>query len=337
MLSPFNETKNGKTVLCTLCGHRCTLQPGQSGRCQVRYNRDGDIDSLTYGRLLAASVDPIEKKPLFHFKPGHKSFSIALAGCNFSCDFCQNWQISQSTPDLLKQSAKQPFTSPSQVVEAALAKGCQSISYTYTEPIVFWEYALECMRAANVAGLDNVVVSNGFGSAAAWRASQGMLSAANIDLKAFNNDFYRKICNGRLQVVLDSLKQLKQQGVWLELTTLLIPGLNDDNGELAELAAFIAQELSPDTPWHISAYHPAYKRNTSSTSRETLLRAWQAGQQAGLRYIYLGNVPALHMENTICPACSYQVITRRGFTITSNQLEAGLCPKCRQPIAGVWQ
>ncbi len=322
--------------MCTLCGHQCVIAPGLSGRCRVRLNQDARLQALNYGRLLAANADPIEKKPLFHFKPGGSSFSIAAAGCNFHCDFCQNWSISQTTSALLKENARLPLTAPAQVVAKALTIGCASISYTYTEPIVFWDYALDCMALAKDAGLDNIVVSNGFGSPTAWRAAQGLLDAANIDLKAFDNDFYTKICGGRLSVVLDSLRQLKKMGVWLEITTLLIPGLNDDPDQLRRLALFIANELSPDTPWHVSAYRPAYKRNNPATGYEHLLCASEAGRKAGLHFVYLGNAPGLKGENTVCPACQAVVVERRGFTVINKRLAGDTCTNCQQPVAGVW-
>lgn len=290
----------------------------------------------TYGQVLAANVDPIEKKPIYHFMPGHKSYSIALAGCNFRCDFCQNWQISQADERLLKQSARLPYTSPRQVVEKALQAQCQSISYTYTEPIVYWEYALDCMQLAGQAGLANVVVSNGYGSALAWQAANGLMQAANIDLKAFNADFYRQVCAGRLEVVLDSLRQLKAMGVWLEVTTLIVPGLNDSAEELHNLARFIADQLSPETPWHISAYHPNFKRNTQPTGVKQLMLAQAAGQAAGLKYIYLGNVTGLNGSDTLCPQCSKTLIQRRGFAITGNALHNTVCGSCGCQPAGVW-
>jgi pyruvate formate lyase activating enzyme len=283
---------------------------------------------------MAASPDPVEKKPLFHFKPGHRSFSIALAGCNFRCDFCQNWQISQASQQLLAQSAALPHTDPAQVVQQALHLKCESISYTYTEPIVFWEYALECMQLAKRKGLSNIVVSNGFGSAAAWQASQGLLDAANIDLKAFSHEFYEKICGAHLEKVLDSLRQLHAMGVWLEITTLQIPGEND---QLESLAEFMVNSLSPDVPWHISAYHPAYQRRSQPTAINQLQQTRQTGIKAGLNYVYIGNAPSAAGADTLCPQCGRRLIERRGYHVASNHLIEGGCPHCQRRIAGIWQ
>jgi pyruvate formate lyase activating enzyme len=310
------------------------LAPGAKGRCRVRINREGEMYTLTYGQIMAASPDPVEKKPLFHFKPGHRSFSIALAGCNFNCDFCQNWRISQANQELLAQSAALEPTDPGQVIQQALHLKCQSISYTYTEPIVFWEYALECMKLAKGEGLSNIVVSNGFGSAAAWQASQGLLDAANIDLKAFSDEFYKKICGGRLEKVLDSLRQLHALGVWLEITTLRIPGEND---QLEALAEFMVNSLSPDVPWHISAYHPAYRRRSQATAISQLQQARQAGLKAGLNYVYIGNAPVESGADTACPQCGRRLIERRGYRVTNNNLIEGACPHCHRRIAGIWQ
>lgn len=337
MLARFYKNNDNQSASCLLCAHQCIIASGHSGRCRVRVNQGGDLHSLNYGHILAANPDPIEKKPLFHFKPGHKSFSIALAGCNFSCDFCQNWQISQADPQALQQNAKKPIISPRQIIESAIYYNCQSISYTYTEPIIFWEYALDCMQLAKEAGLANVAVSNGFGSRDAWQAGKGLLQAANIDLKAFDQAFYQNVCKGRLEPVLDSLRQLKEQDVWLEVTTLIIPGLNDDPAQLRQLASFIANELSTDTPWHISAYHPAYQRNNQPTGQKELLLAFEEGQKAGLKHVYMGNLPALRGEDTLCPACKGHMVARNGFRVINNKLDGNKCSACGNTVAGIWQ
>jgi pyruvate formate lyase activating enzyme len=286
---------------------------------------------------VAANSDPVEKKPLYHFQPGSSTFSIAAVGCNFRCDFCQNWQISQASDSLLAQNSRLPERAPAGIVSQALQSGCRSLAYTYTEPLVYWEYALECMALACQAGLANIAVSNGFGSEIAWRASEGLLQAANIDLKAFEPDFYRQHCGGRLEVVLDSLRQLQSQKVWLEITTLLIPGLNDDPGQLEKLASFISRELSVHTPWHISAYRPAYRQKAPATSAQTLLMASSIGRQAGLEFVYLGNAALPGAGSTACPNCGAVLLERAYFALLGNRLNpAGRCPHCGAEVAGVW-
>ena len=268
--------------------------------------------------------------------PGSSTFSIALAGCNFSCDFCQNWQISQATHELMEQSSALPVIRPIHIVQRARRTRCQSISYTYTEPIVFWEYALDCMQLAKEAGLANIAISNGFGSEAAWRAAAGLLDAANIDLKAFDQTFYKNQCNASLPKVLDSLRQLKEMGVWLEVTTLLIPGLNDNAAQLEKLATFIARELGPEVPWHVSAYRPAYKQNAPATTVGQLQKASDIARQAGLRFVYMGNVP--HGADTACLSCGHTLIGRSHFQVLYNNIsENGQCPKCGAPAQGRWQ
>jgi pyruvate formate lyase activating enzyme len=303
----------------------------------VRVNREGRLFSANYGRIVAANPDPVEKKPLYHFLPGSLSYSIAALGCNFSCDFCQNWQISQAGPHLPAQAGRLPRRSPGEIAASASAFACRSVSYTYTEPLVFWEYALECMQLAREAGLANIVVSNGFGSQLAWQASEGLLQGANIDLKAFDPAFYRNHCGGRLEVVLDTLRQLKSQGVWLEITTLIIPGLNDAPGDLEKLASFIADELSPHTPWHISAYRPAYRQTAPPTGPEALLKAWDLAGQAGLKFVYPGNLPLPRAGDTRCPECRLLLVERDRFTVRRNLLKKdGICPQCGAKTAGVW-
>jgi pyruvate formate lyase activating enzyme len=302
----------------------------------VRFNQEGELRSDNYGRIVAANSDPVEKKPLYHFQPGSLTFSLAAIGCNFHCDFCQNWQISQADAGLLTKSRHLPERPPAALVGQALQSGCRSLAYTYTEPVVFWEYALECMALAAQVGLSNIVVSNGFGSEAAWRAADGRLQAANIDLKAFDPDFYRR-CGGRLEVVLDSLRQLYSQKVWLEITTLLIPGLNDDPGQLERLASFISRELSVCVPWHISAYRPAYRQQAPATGAEILLKAAAIGRQAGLKFVYLGNSALPQAGNTLCPGCGQVLLERSYFAVLKNLLSpGGLCPECGQALAGVW-
>lgn len=337
------EKLDGGKVRCRLCAHGCVIGPEKRGICQVRENRGGALYTLVWGRPVAASADPIEKKPLYHFLPASKSFSIATVGCNFRCAFCQNWQISQQQIEdggPIPGGGPGGMVMPKEIVEEAVASGCKSMSYTYTEPTVFFEYARDCMKLAVEAGLKNVFVTNGYESAVCLDACKGLLHAANVDLKAFNDAFYKTECQARLQPVLDTLKRMHQAGVWVEVTTLLIPGRNDDPGELKDLAGFIAGELSPNTPWHISAYTPRYKYSNGgpvSTSVASLERALNIGREAGLRHVYTGNVPGHESSDTRCPACNDVVIKRQGFYVGRSELLDGKCASCGAPVAGVWR
>jgi pyruvate formate lyase activating enzyme len=331
-------------VACRLCAHGCRIKPGGRGVCQVRVNQDGVLQTLVWGKPIAGNPDPIEKKPLFHFLPGTRSYSIATVGCNFQCAFCQNWDISQFP----RQAGREvipgggpggELVEPEQIVAAAQAQDCASISYTYTEPTIYFEYAYDCMRLAVERGLRNVFVSNGYESADCVAACRGLLHAANIDLKAFRDDFYRQECKARLQPVLDTLKAMRAAGIWLEVTTLVIPGKNDDPEELKELAEFLVRELSPDTPWHVSAYTPRYKYEQSGpppTPVKSLEKAVEIGRKAGLRFVYAGNAPGHNSESTACPSCGRIVVGRRGFRVTGLDLNNGACPTCNRPIPGVW-
>jgi pyruvate formate lyase activating enzyme len=320
-------------VECGLCAHRCTLAPDAFGVCGVRQNRDGRLDTHVYGEVIAAHVDPIEKKPLFHYLPGSLSFSMATAGCNFRCPFCQNWQISQL--DARKGSMEGQALTPGQIVSAALARNCRSIAYTYTEPTIYFEYAYDTARLAHEAGLGNVFVTNGYMTADALETIQPYLNAANVDLKSFSDDFYRDMCKARLQPVLDSIRHMRDLEIWVEVTTLVVPGRNDSSEELRGLAEFIA-DVDPDIPWHISRYHPDYKYDASPpTPVETLRRAARIGREAGLHHIYVGNVPG-EEESTRCQNCGALVIERQGFSVTADRLGRGACPECGTTVAGVF-
>ncbi len=326
-------------VVCRLCAHGCRIKPEGRGICGVRENHGGRLYSLVYGRPIAANPDPIEKKPLYHFLPGTRSFSIATFGCNFQCGFCQNWDISQRPREQRVEAGRGRETPPEEIVEMALAAGCASISYTYTEPTIYFEYARDCMELAVGRGLKNVFVTNGYESADCVEACRGLLHAANVDLKSFRDEFYRSQCKAHLQPVLDTLKAMHAAGIWLEVTTLLIPGLNDDPGELAELAGFIAGELSVQTPWHVSAYTPRYRFEGSGIGRtpaRAIDRALAIGAEAGLQYLYAGNIPGHQSETTFCPACGATLVARRGFGVISNRLSGGACPDCGAAIDGVW-
>jgi pyruvate formate lyase activating enzyme len=330
----FQETKEGQKVQCSLCCHRCLIPPAKRGLCAVRENREGTLYTLVYDKVIARNVDPIEKKPLFHFQPGSRSFSIAAPGCNFRCRHCQNSDISQLPRDrggmLLGEDV-----SPAVLVEAARRLGCASISYTYTEPTIYFELAYDTARLAAKAGLKNVFVTNGYITPEALRVIQPYLHAANIDLKGYRDDFYREVCGARLQPVLDAIRLYRELGIWIELTTLIIPGYNDSDEELTGIARFI-KSLGNEVPWHVSRFHPTYKlTDAPPTPVETLVRARRIGLDEGLRYVYEGNVPG-QGEDTPCWSCGRTVIKRLGFRVEANELEKGACPQCGARIDGVW-
>jgi pyruvate formate lyase activating enzyme len=330
----FHQEKDQKTS-CQLCCHRCLIAPSKFGICGVIQNRWGKLYTLVYGEVIAAHVDPIEKKPLFHFLPGTMSFSLATIGCNFRCSFCQNWQISQQTKRG-KESYSEKTLSPESVVKAALGYGCRSLSFTYTEPTVFFEYAYDTARLAQKNGLRNVFVTNGYMTPEALEKINPYLDGCNVDLKSFRDDFYKTICQARLEPVLESIRLIKELGIWIEVTTLVVPGQNDSDEELTEIAAFIAG-VDPDIPWHISRFHPDHKYEGSGpTPVETLRKALSIGQKSGLRYIYIGNVWG-ESENTLCPSCSNTVIRRRGYDIQAVKMNRSNCAFCGRSIAGVFE
>ncbi len=326
----FSTALESGEVLCELCPHRCRIKDGERGICCVRENRGGKLYSLVYGKAVAANVDSIEKKPLFHFLPGTLSYSIATVGCNLQCRHCQNAQISQMPRESGSIAGRD--LPPEKVVSKAMETGCKSISYTYTEPTVYFEYALDAARQAADRGLKNVFVTNGFIQKEPLDAIQPWLHGANVDLKSFRDSFYRKICKARLEPVLDTIKRMKALGIWLEVTTLLIPGLNDEDQELRELARFL-KDLSPEIPWHVSAFHPDYLlTDRSRTPVKTLRRALEIGREEGLLFVYTGNVPGDEGEHTFCPKCGACVIRRLGFRVLSQDLDKGRCAKCKRDI-----
>jgi len=329
------EALGGGEVRCLLCRHGCRIAPGKRGLCAVRENRDGRLLSLNYGRVIAAHLDPIEKKPLFHFLPGSRSFSIACAGCNFRCGHCQNFEIAQAPRDHGRIPGD-PIR-PEEVVEAALRAGAESISYTYTEPTVFFEFALETARLAARRGLRNVFVTNGYMSEAALRELRGLLDAANIDLKGFSEEHYRKVCGARLEPVKENIRLLHDMGAWVEVTTLIIPGRNDGASELEALAAFI-RGIDPGIPWHVSRFHPAYRMgDIHPTPPETVREARRIGLRAGLRHVYTGNLPDPEGQDSFCPHCGLRLIRRQGYGVDASALSSGRCPDCGHPQAGVWK
>ena len=353
----FYESLPDGKVRCTLCPHDCRIGEGARGACGVRYNRGGTLYTLVYDKVVAREVNPIEKKPLFHFYPGSFSYSISTVGCNLRCSFCQNWQISQwpkdhlpkhlqeddrdepepVCPQLAALDAEIPGESvtPDALVNAALATGCRSMSYTFTEPTIFYELAYDTAVLARERGLGNTFVSNGFISEAPLRELAGVLDAANIDLKFFKEETYRRISRARLQPILEAIRLYHELGVWLEVTTLIIPDINDSDEELTQIAEFIAS-ISPAIPWHVSRYYPAYRMwEHAPTTVHTLRRARDIGLGCGLRYVYEGNVPGEGGENTYCHHCKALLIERYGFVVRNNRVRDGRCPDCGAGVDGI--
>lgn len=330
----YNKEEGGR-VRCRLCRHGCAIDSGSDGICNVRHNDAGTLYSIFYGRPIAMAVDPIEKKPLFHYRPGSTAFSIATPGCNFQCSFCQNWDISQYGRGASERVPRQEV-SPDAVVSQAKANRCKSISYTYTEPTIFFEYAFDTAKLAKAANIGNNFVTNGYMTREALDAIQPYLDAANVDLKAFRKETYRKIMKAQLDGVLDSIKHMKEIGIWVEVTTLVVPGMNDDESELRDIANFLVG-VGRDIPWHISRFVPHYRmENVEPTPIKTLKRALEIGRGAGLRYIYLGNVPGDESESTRCYQCGEMLIERVGFGILSNKItNKGECPSCKSKIDGI--
>ena len=321
-------------VHCFLCAHHCRITDGKFGFCGVRQNIDGVLYTHAYGKVIASHIDPIEKKPLYHFLPGSTSFSIATIGCNFRCGFCQNWEISQSRfGDKTYLSGQELF--PKDVVNEALINKCKSISYTYTEPTIFFEYALDTAKIAKQRGLYNNFVTNGFMTRECLLMIRPYLDAANVDLKFFRDESYRKVCSGALSPVLDSIRLMHELGIWVEITTLIVPQENDSQDELSGIAKFIAG-VDKNIPWHVSGFHPDYKfTDHEATPVKTLETAQRLGQEAGLQYIYLGNVQGFG-NNTYCPSCKKLLISREIFSVLENNIKQGKCLFCNADIPGIF-
>jgi pyruvate formate lyase activating enzyme len=335
----YEKIANNNTQ-CYLCAHRCKIAEGKFGFCGVRQNIAGRLYAHTYSRAIAANIDPIEKKPLYHFLPGSKSFSIATIGCNFRCEFCQNWDISQQsyTQKWRAENAgleqKEEF-SPQEVVGEALKYGCKSISYTYTEPTIFFEYAYESAKLAKLKGLYNNFVTNGYMTAEAIEMIRPYLDAANIDLKFFNDASYKRLCAAALEPVLDSIRLMHKIGIWIEITTLVVPGENDSELELSAIAGFIAS-VDKEIPWHVSRFHPDYKvTHKHPTSEASLEKAQAIGYKAGLKFVYAGNVSGWG-NDTLCPVCKKVLIKREVFSILEYNIHAGACGYCNTKIKGVF-
>ena len=331
---PFDDPVAPGSLRCIACAHRCVLRPSRIGICGVRQNRGGRLYTLVYGQAVVSQAEPIEKKPFFHFLPGSYAYSVATQGCNFHCAYCQNWQISQAHREGRVPESR--YLAPETAVEEAVAAGARSIAYTYVEPTVFLEYALDTMTRARAAGLRNVFVTNGYESPEALDLLAPYLDAANVDLKAASDDFYRHVCGALWEPVRDTIVAMHERGIWVELTTLIIPGLNDDRRDLRAMAEWIATAVGPETPWHLTRFQPAYRLSgLAETPAATLVDAARIAREVGLRHVYVGNAPEVEAAATTCSRCGERLIGRSDFAVTEWHLVEGRCPRCKHSLAGV--
>jgi len=329
------ETQDCLGVQCQLCPFRCFLPEGSRGICRVRMNVGGRLKTLVYAQPVSVHIDPIEKKPVYHMLPASRIFSIATVGCNLRCSFCQNWEISQCNPEEAKTAGR--IMTPEQVVDAAIENNCSSIAYTYSEPIVFYEYVLDIARLAKQRGLKNVLVSAGYINREPLIKLAPYFDVIKIDLKGFNEQFYRKVVGGDLKYVLAALKELHSLGVLTEVVNLVVPSLNDDMGEIAGMCKWIHDNMGTDTPLFFSRFTPQYRLgNLPATPIETLEKARKIAMDAGLRYVYIGNVPGHPGESTYCPSCGKRLIHRYGYAILENNIKKGRCVFCGKEIPGIW-
>jgi len=329
----YYQRLDRERVQCQLCPKRCITGDGQRGVCRVRENQAGTYKTLVYGRLTTMNLDPIEKKPLFHFLPSTTALSVATAGCNVRCKFCQNWNISQANPE----DVRFRYVSPEELVQTARQYGAKSIAYTYNEPIVFSEYMLDSATLGKARGVYNVMISNGYINRKPLDDLCQQLTAIKVDFKAFSDRFYHQTVSGSLQPVLDTMVRIREQGVWLEMVYLVIPTLNDDPQELRDMCQWIIHNLGTDVPLHFTRYHPQYLlKHLPSTPIRTLETAYQIARDAGIKYVYLGNVPTNPAENTYCAACGKMIVERTGFAIRSISIKDGKCAFCGNPIPGIW-
>jgi len=320
-------------VECALCPRGCQVADRERGTCGVRENRGGTYFTLVHGRAVSANIDPIEKKPLFHYRPGTTALSIATAGCNIECKFCQNWEISQFRPEQVRAY----HLPPEKLAEVARERSCPTIACTYSEPVIFYEYVHDTAKKARESGVGSVIISNGYIQEKPLLELLPYLTAVKIDLKAFTESFYKDVCSGELKPVKETIVRLKENGKWFELVVLLVPTLNDDPKEIREMCAWVHGELGPDVPIHFSRFHPTYRlQNLPPTPMKTLETAWDIAREAGLRYAYLGNVPGHKAESTCCPKCEKRLVRRYGYRILENRIKDGKCPDCGELIAGIW-
>ncbi len=330
--SYYTKLSNG-LIQCNLCPNRCILSKGQIGLCKARQNIDGELYSLVYGKVSSAHVDPIEKKPFFHFMPGSKVYSISSTGCNLRCSFCQNWQISQVFP----WEVQTKNMTPEEVVEEAIKSGSKIIAFTYNEPVISYEFMLDTAKLAKEKGLKTVVVSAGYINPEPLKELLNYIDAYKVDLKAFNEEFYQKLTGGHLEPVLEAMKIIKEKGVWLEIVNLLIPGENDSEEEIRKMVRWIKENLGDDVPLHFSRFYPMYKlKNLPPTPVETIIKARKIALEEGLKYVYTGNISYLEGEATYCPESGEVAIQRQGYFIVSNNLKEGFCPS-GEKIPGVWK
>lgn len=330
----YYENIDKTTVRCLLCPKGCVIPEGKRGQCRVRENRKGKLFTLTYGQVCSLHIDPIEKKPFFHVMPGTKSLSLSTAGCNFICKFCQNWQISQSTPEMIETR----FRSPEQIVNRAVSAEVPSVSFTYGEPVIFIEYAQDIAKEAAAKGIKSCVVTNGYYREKPLEDLCRVVDAIKIDLKAFTNKYYRDICGGELNPVLNSILKIHSEGIWLEIVYLMLPTLNDSPDEIRKMARWLVKNVGSDIPLHLSRFFPQYKlRNLPPTPISSLERAYKICREEGLKFVYIGNVPSHRTENTFCPGCSKMIIERRGYNITNIHIKNGRCAFCGEPVPGLWE
>lgn len=331
-LALFQE-ESAKGVMCRICPNECVLKEGELSDCRNRIVKDGKLYTMAYGNPCAANLDPVEKKPLYHFLPSTITFSIATAGCNLACLNCQNWTISQTSPT----ETRNADLMPEGVIHNTLNYKCQSISYTYSEPITFYEYVFDTATLARQTGLKNILVSNGYINTEPLQKLATVIDAANIDLKSFNDKTYLKLTGGKLEPVLDTLKTLKEQKVWLEITNLVVPDYTDKLDEIREMCKWLAANGFSDTPLHFSRFTPMYKlEQLPPTPVSILEKAWETAREEGIDYVYIGNVPGTHASDTYCSNCGRKVVERKGYTITANNIEEGRCKFCNSVVSGVW-
>ena len=330
----YYEKQDDLRIVCRLCPRECVVADRERGYCGVRENRRGTYYTLVHSEICAENIDPVEKKPVFHFLPGTRAYSIATAGCNIECKFCQNWEISQFRPEQVRSMRR----TPDDVARIARGRGCQSIAYTYSEPVIFYEYMVDCAVAARARGIKSIMISNGYIRPEPLRELVKVLDAVKIDLKAFTDRFYRELCSGTLEPVLETLKILKESKIWFEIVVLLIPSWNDSKEEIKAMCEWIAENLGDSVPLHFTRFHPTYKiKDIARTPLDTLEGAYEIARTAGLKFPYIGNVPGHEGEHTHCPGCSKALVSRIGFKVINNRIKEDQCPYCSKKIPGIWK